>query len=219
MNGYMDYSLSHKDFFDALMVGDRKGSSKIVKELLQQNASVHHIYENVIKMALYDIGLLWEYGKISVATEHLASAIVESLLNELYSDIISADRINRTAVVSCVENEYHQIGIKMVGDVFEMNGWNALFLGANTPTKELIKFIDTIKPDVLALSLSLYFNLPVLEGMIRDIRSEFPELPVFAGGQAFLRGGIDVLEKYPNVIYRPDLNGLELEIKKINEHE
>jgi hypothetical protein len=32
---------------------------------------------------------MWESGKISVATEHFASAIVEALLNTLYSRIIS----------------------------------------------------------------------------------------------------------------------------------
>ena len=153
-----------------------------------------------------------------MATEHLASAIVEAILNELYFKVISKKKINKTVIVACVEKEFHQIGIKMVSDVFEMNGWNTHFLGANTPTTELISFAKTIKPDILAVSLSLYFHLPILENMIQMIRKDFPDLLILVGGQAFRNGGQDVLLKYNNVIYQPDLNSTDLFIKTINQN-
>lgn len=58
------------------------------------------LYETIIKKALYEVGELWEYNKISVATEHLASAIVEGILNEFYFKIISSDKINKTVTFS-----------------------------------------------------------------------------------------------------------------------
>ena len=104
----------------------------------------------------------------------------------------------------------------MVADIFEMNGWDAHFLGANTPTKELIDFIKNINPDILALSLSIYFHLPVLETMLQSITKELPELFILVGGQAFRHGGKEVLEKYKNVIYKPDLKSIEVLIKNLN---
>ncbi|MBN2350000.1 MAG: cobalamin-dependent protein [Bacteroidales bacterium] len=212
----VDYT--HKKFLELLLKGDRVKCSLMAKDFINHKISIQELYENIFKKALYDVGELWEYNKISVATEHLASAIVEAILNEFYPGIISQDRKNKTVIVACVENEFHQIGIKMISDVFEMYGWNAHFLGANTPTSELIAFVKLINPNLLALSLSIYFHLPVLENMIQQIRKEFPDLPVLVGGQAFRHGGHEVLLKYNNIIYLPDLKTTESFIKNMNEH-
>ena len=179
---------THKEFLHLLISGNRSMCSAFAQKYANDYASIQELYENIFKKALYDIGELWEYNKISVATEHLASAIVEALLNEFYSKIILNEKNNKTVIVACVEKEFHQIGIKMISDIFEMNGWHALFLGANTPTNELISFTKTIKPAMLAISLSIYFHLPILENMIQMIRKEFPNLPVLVGGQAFQIG-------------------------------
>ncbi len=210
--------LIYKQFLDALIKGDRNQCSRVSNALLERQASVQDIYEDLIRKAMYDIGELWEQGKISVATEHMASAIAEALINEFYVKVIAGQKINQTVVVGCVENEYHQIGIKMVADIFELNGWNAHFLGANTPTREFVQFVEEIQPDMVALSLSLYFNLPYLEKMLQAIREEFPELFVLVGGQAFRHGGKEVLNAYRNISYQPDLKSVELFIKKINNH-
>ncbi len=204
------------EFLELLISGNRGKCSDFAQKYVQDNRSIQDLYENVLKKALYKVGELWEYNKISVATEHLSSAIVEAILNEFYSKIISQEKNNKRVIVACVENEFHQIGIKMISDIFEMNGWSAHFLGSNTPTNELISFTKTIMPDMLAISLSLYFHLPFLENMLQMIRKEFPTLTVLVGGQAFRHGGKDVLLKYENVFYKPDLNSTELFIKNLD---
>ena len=208
----------HKEFLDLLVMGNRIGCSEFVLKQLDNNVSIKSIYEDIIKNALYEVGELWEYNKISVATEHLASAIVETIINVLYYRVISHEKNNKKIVVACVENEFHQIGIKMVSDMFEMHGWTTNFLGANTPTHELINFTRTTKPDLLALSLSIYFHVPILEKMLQTIRKEFPDLPILVGGQAFRNGAKEVLLKYDNVTYLPDLHSVEIFIKNLNEH-
>jgi len=209
---------THKEFLNLLISGNRLMCSDFAQKYVNDNASIQGLYENILKKALYDVGELWEYNKISVATEHLASAIVEAILNEFYSKIILQKKINKTVIVACAENEFHQIGIKMISDVFEMNGWYAHFLGANTPTNELISFTKSIKPDMLAISISIYFHLPILENMIQRIRKEFPKLPILVGGQAFRHGGTEILLKYENVIFKSDINSAELLIKKLNQN-
>lgn len=210
---FQELKQTHNEFLNALILGNHSVCSELVHTYLTSQISIKALYEKIIKKSLYDIGDLWEYNKISVATEHMASAIVESILNQLYFELISKEKKNKTVVTTCVENEFHQIGIKMISDIFEMNGWNALFLGSNTPTSELISFIKSKNPDLLALSLSLYFNLPGLEKTIQKVRKEFPELPILVGGQAFLHDGQDVLLKYENVVFRPDLDSAELYLK------
>ena len=205
--------IDNSDFLQALLEGNRGECSRIVHAHLNNQMTVHDLYEKVIRKSLYEVGELWELNKISVATEHLASAIVEALLNELYMTAVHNDKGAGKVIFACVENEYHQIGIKMVSDIFELNGWNSFFLGANTPTNELISFVDYIKPDLLAISLSIYSNIPVFEKMIQKIREQKPNLPILVGGQAFRRGGQDVIARYPNAKYLPDLNIVDIYIK------
>lgn len=209
---------SQQKFLEALLEGNRLQCSFIVNELVDNNISIKDIYEDIIKTSLYEVGELWETNKISVATEHLASAISEAILNEHYLSIASKSKINKTVLLSCVENEYHQIGIKMINDVFEMNGWNTYFLGSNTPTIELISFAKTIPLNLIAISLSIYFNLPELEKTIKIFRKEFPKTPILVGGQAFRNGGLNVLSKYKNVTYQPDLKSAELFINSLNNY-
>lgn len=205
-----------QEFLNFLIKGNHAECSNFAKNIYN-SSNLNYLYENLFKKSLYDVGELWEYNKISVATEHLSSAIIEAILNEYYSTINSKEKIDKTVIVACVENEFHQIGIKMINDIFEMNGWNSYFLGANTPTKDLIAYAKTMQVDMLALSLSIYFHLPKLETMIQEIREDFPKLPILVGGQAFLHGGQDVLLKYENVVYQEDLSSTEQYIQKINQ--
>lgn len=210
-------TLITNQFLNGLIQGDYQSCSKIAQNYLDCGTHLD-LYEKLFKKVLYSIGELWEFNKISVATEHMASAIVETILNEYYVDIVKVNKTNNTIVVSCVENEFHQIGVKMVNDIFELNGWNSYFLGSNTPTKELIEFIKKIKPNLLAVSLSIYFNLPHLETMLKQIKNEFPNLSIIVGGQAFRHGGKEVLLKYDNVIYLPDLKSIQTFVKNLNKN-
>jgi len=202
------------DLLNNLLAGNKELCSNIIQDKLKTGIPIKKLYEDTLKTALYKVGELWEFNKISVATEHLASAIVEAILNEVYNDIVSGEKNQKSVIVSCVEQEFHRIGIKMVSDIFEMNGWNSYFLGANTPTSELLSFAEIIKPDIFAISLSIYFHLPMLETMITETRKKFPDIPILVGGQAFSKGGQDVFAKYNNVIYLPDLDSVDLYIKK-----
>ena len=204
------------EFVEALLSGNKYKCSEIVNNLVLSNFRIEDIYEELLRIALYKVGELWEMGKITVAAEHLSTAIVEGILNELYYKLISSHRTNRTVVVACVENEYHQVGIKMVADIFEMYGWNSHFLGANTPSSELINYMKAIKPDILALSLSIYFHTSVLEKMLNEIRVHFPEILIIIGGQAFRHGAKNIFLNFKNTIYFENLYNLEEFIKRIN---
>jgi len=208
----------HKKFLEYLLSGDRPSCSKYAHDYIQQNHTIPELYENVLKTSLYDVGKLWEYNQISVATEHLAAAIAEAILNEFYQDIASNNKPDKKIILSCVEEELHQVGIKMISDLFEMNGWYSYFLGANTPSKDLISYTRVIKPDLLGISMSIYFHLPGLEDMLQRIRKEFPNLPVLAGGQAFIHGGKEILQSFENVYYKPDLHSTESFINELTQN-
>ncbi|MFN2268117.1 MAG: B12-binding domain-containing protein [Desulfonatronovibrio sp.] len=199
----------YNEYLAALLKGDKKKCHELVKDLLDNDISLYDLYVHLFQGSLYHVGHLWEINKISVATEHMATSITESVLTLAYPRIFAADHKGKKAVISCLVNEYHQIGGKMVADIFELNGWDGYFLGANTPKNELLNMIQEKQPDMLALSLSIYFNMNSLYDVLEDIKKPFPELKIIVGGQAFRWGGTDVGEKFPGVEYLPSIKDLE----------
>ena len=204
------------NFLQNLLKGNRTNCSAIAHQYLEKNDSLKDLYEEVFKVALYEVGRLWETNQITVATEHLATAITEGILNELFELIIPKKKYNKKVVAACVEKEQHQVGIKMVADVFEMKGWESFFLGTGIPTSELMKFIREIQPDILAISLSVYFNFANLLKMLELLRNEFPDLQIIIGGQAFSRVSDEALLRLGNVVLLSDLYLLEKYIETID---
>lgn len=204
-----------EELLPVLMNGDRSTGLEIVNRLLEEGTDVITIYEGVIKPAMYKVGELWEEGKISVATEHLASAIVETLLGHLHYRIIKNAGTNKMVVViTSVEDEVHQIGAKMVSDMFELHGWTSHFLGANTPMDELLDFISQINPTIIGLSMSINLHTRNLEKTISKIRERIPEMPILVGGQGLIEDGKDLMMKHTGVLYLKDLPALENFLKQ-----
>lgn len=204
----------YREYVKALLNGDRQFCAQTVQNLLDKGTNVRVIYQNLFQKSLYQVGRLWETNRISVAREHLATSVTESLLNLVYPFIFSGEKTGRKAVISCTANEYHQVGGKIVADMFELNGWDSHFLGANTPIEDLLEHIQEIKPDLVGLSLSVYFNLPVLKQTIQTFRSSFADIDLIIGGQAFNWGGEETLSQFTNIRLITSLTSLEQLIQK-----
>lgn len=130
-NSAFGYEAVYQRYLEGLLTNNRHQCQINFVQWLEATPELRTLYEDLVRRSLYKVGELWEQGKISVATEHLATAISESLLNLTYPRLFAQPRIGKSAVVTCVANEYHQIGGKMVADIFELNGWRGYFLGAN----------------------------------------------------------------------------------------
>lgn len=199
----------YEKYFNSLIKGARYDCIAIVDNLIKQNVAVDEIYTHLFQRALYQVGEYWEMNKISVATEHMATALTETLMIRMQPKLFSTERIGKKSVIACIANEYHQVGAKMIADIFEMNGWDGYFVGANTPLSELIRFIDEQKPDVTGLSLSLYFNLPELTKTLDQLQNAFPDMPILVGGQAFRWGGTEIIDQFKNVELMSDIRTLQ----------
>jgi methanogenic corrinoid protein MtbC1 len=212
-NQPFDFDAAYRRYLDGLLANDRQQCRLSFEQWLESDPGLRSLYEDLVRRSLYEVGDRWERGRISVATEHLATAITESLLNLAYPRLFAQPRIGKSAVVACVANEYHQIGGKMVADLFELNGWRGYFLGANTPVRDVKELIAEKRPDAVALSVAVAFNLDTLVTVAAEIRAAFPELPILVGGQAFRWGGRERVERLSGVRFLASLDELEAWIK------
>lgn len=187
------------DYTNGLLQGDKEKCISIVEKLITEKTDIKDIYVALLQRSLYHVGKMWEQGQLSIADEHMGTEITKCLMNK-YADKITANKkVGKTALITCVDKEFHEIGARMAADVFELNGWNTYFLGASTPTREIVKFIEIKKPDVVGLSFSFYMNLLRLLEVIDHIRKNYPDQKIIIGGQGINPKKENLLSKYPDI--------------------
>ena len=176
-----------REYLDLLLRGERNAAVKLILDVVEGGVSVREIYLQVFQPAQHEIGRLWETDSISVAQEHYCTAATQLVMSQLYSYVFSSEKIGRILVAACVGGELHEIGIRMVADFFEMEGWDTHYLGANTPVQGIVQMIETAKADILALSSTITFNITALRELIAEVKaSDYGEsIPVMVGGRPF----------------------------------
>lgn len=171
-------------FLRCLIANDRIQAVDIVEEAMQQGSSLATVSVGLVQPAMYEIGRLWQINQLTVAQEHLATAISQSLLAKAFGWAELKDAVDRRALFSCVEGSFHTLGLRMVSDAFEVEGWSVDYLGANTPVHDLILMLDSQPADLLGLSVSMYDQVETLAGTIEKARGELGSRcpPIAVGG-------------------------------------
>ncbi len=206
-------------YLDGLLTNNREQCRQCFQQWLDAEPDLLSLYEDLVQRALYDVGDLWERNRISVATEHLATAISESLLNLAYPRLFATPRNGQSALVTCAANEHHQIGGKMVADLFEFHGWRGCFLGANTPLRDVLALVGEKWADVVALSVAMTSGLADVIDAATAIRTAFPAVPILVGGQARRWGGRERVERVPGVRCLASLRDLTIWLKENENHD
>jgi methanogenic corrinoid protein MtbC1 len=147
---------------------------------------VADIYDQILQPAQYEIGSMWEQNRITVADEHLATAITQHVVARLYEHLEIPIPDKGNALMTGVEGELHQLGANMVADVLEADGWNMRFLGSQLPHRDILSAMEEHEPRLLGISAATLFNLKAVDDLIEDARRRFgQEVKVLVGGGAF----------------------------------
>ncbi len=142
------------------------------------------VYLDMLAPALAEIGDRWQRGAATVAQEHLATAVVASIMATLAPTLEEGPAVRQRIVLTCTDGEMHELGIRMVGDFLEGDGWEVLHLGAATPAMALGSFVADVRPVAVGLSVTLTTHLELARTSISAIR-ERSEAYILVGGGAF----------------------------------
>jgi len=174
-------------FLQALLQGDSRTCLEIGGKLTKTPAGLQTFYLEIIQPCMYEVGQLWEEGEISVAQEHLASALVARLMAVLYPPLEVVQHPKGRAVITAAPNEFHETGARCVADLLGLDGWRLDYLGSNTPSVDLLKHLLQTRPQLLAISVAMPFNLDITTDVVALIReqTELADLKIMVGGLAF----------------------------------
>jgi len=170
-----------------LLQGNSKQCLELVSREVHDLAQLKSFYLDQLYPVLCRLGLLWEKNEISVAEEHLATAIVGRITAALYVRIARSEYSRGKAVVTAGPGELHEVGARMVADFLEMEGWEVIYLGGNISAEEIIFTLQRLNPFLVAMSVTTVFHLDAAWRLIHRIKSEpgTEKIRVLLGGFAF----------------------------------
>lgn len=112
------------------------------------------IFDRTLGPALERIGDLWHDGTITIAQEHLASQMLLGTLCDLVRLAQPADASRRVAL-ACFADEDHVLSLYGVALRFTSWGFRTVMIGARTPPAAIGRVVETLNPDVVALSTTI----------------------------------------------------------------
>jgi methanogenic corrinoid protein MtbC1 len=174
-------------YLEAVLAGNLSEAHRLIIEQAQAGVSVTELYDQVLQPALSEIGHMWHRGEISVADEHFATATTRALLGGLRSYFPQPEPRSATVVAAAVSGDFHDVGLRMVADCLEMDGWQILYLGANMPATDIVEFLGQHPADLLALSVSTGLLVRQAGEAIEVVRASRPgdALKIIVGGSPF----------------------------------
>ncbi len=164
-------------------------------------------FDKILKPVMYKIGDDWANDKISIATEHVASNVAQTLVKIIMDQV--SDTGNKKKILICVPlGEEHNLGCDVLEAYLSSKGYKIYNIRTSIPTESILSFIDNNNPDVVLVSITLEDNLAAGQRLVTKIK-DHRDIPILIGGFAINSKKIPKFEG--NVI--PDC-GLE-EISKI----
>ena len=179
------YETEINRYMDSLFKKNLKNSLSLIGEFINNGIPVCDIYAEILTESMRRIGDLWHTAKITVDVEHYCTSVTQTAIAQLYPIIFSSKRKNKTILCTCPGGELHEMGARMVADIFENDGWDSIYLGAAIPEDAILYAVRENRPDLIALSVTMPQHLIACRNMIAMLKKEFPEIPIAVGGNAF----------------------------------
>ena len=140
--------------------------------------------DEVAAPALTRVGEGWAEKSLSVAQEHMATAVFRRILGWLfrvYEVSGSAPRL----VVATPPGQVHELGALMVATSAAAEGWGVTYLGPDLPVADLLSAVEQTGARAVAISAVYVPETVDLIAALREMRAGLPErVPLLVGGAA-----------------------------------
>jgi excisionase family DNA binding protein len=124
---------------EPLVHGDELGAWTIVQGALASGIGLDELYLTVLGPAMREIGDRWAAGRVSVAMEHSATAVMHRLIGRLGPGMRRRGRTKGTVVVGAPAGDMHALPVALFADLLRAQGISVIDLGANVPPTSFVE--------------------------------------------------------------------------------
>jgi MerR family transcriptional regulator, light-induced transcriptional regulator len=134
---------------DSLERFDEAPAERLLRRLLTMFAP-GTVVRDVVVPYLRELGERWACGEASVAQEHFASCFLEGWMMGIARAPAAPGR--RRAVLACVPEERHALGLLAFGIALRDFGWRLTYLGGDIPLEAVSDAADAVSADAVVLA-------------------------------------------------------------------
>ena len=198
-----------KDLFKKLAGPGPINLAKVYDEY-KDDFTILEFYDKIIKHILYDVGDLWRRDELMIGTEHVVSNRLLGIISELNKN--QTRKKKRSKLLICnPSGERHNIVCNMLESILTDRGYNVYNISPSTPSKDVIKYVTNINPDMVMVSITLPANLQSGINLVKNISKDYNK-PIVVGGQAITESSS---KKFIPAIVMPNENTLVENLKEI----
>jgi methanogenic corrinoid protein MtbC1 len=168
---------------EVLIEGDAARAMGLVSAWLAQGGPPYGLIPARLLPALGEIGRRWELNRLAVYQEHLATETLIRLLCGLPAQAPPPLPLGRTALVTCVPGEEHQVVPLALAVYLELRGWRVRSLGRSLPLAQIAAAAAAFAPEVVFLSLTMLSRLEEALATVARLKSLNPHQAVVMGGR------------------------------------
>ncbi len=187
--------MNEYETFLALLEEEKKEEAlAFVMDLLKnKKMDVLDLYIDILAPSLNNMECNLADRNICIWKEHVRTGIIRTIVECCFPYVMEKKyELNHSnagiAVVLCPPEEYHDLGARMVTDFFTICGYHSIFVGSNTPYHDFYNAINVICPNIVAISVSNYYNLASTKKIISDLKKvDSCYFKIIVGGHAFTK--------------------------------
>jgi MerR family transcriptional regulator, light-induced transcriptional regulator len=180
---------------------DARGLETVLRRALVALGAEAFIDEVAVPF-LRSLGTSWEEGKLTIAHEHLASAVMGGVLG-MVTDVVDADS-GGMVIVATPARQRHELGALLAAATAATAGWRVTYLGADLPADDIAAAALQRNASAVALSVVYPTDADALAGEMRRLREALPShVEIIAGGEGARRLGTAMADA--GVTYLPTL--------------
>lgn len=181
----------HMEQFKTLLEKeDRQGSLAYIMNLLATNTlGIMEVYEGILAPSLNTMESTG-HEQEDIWKEHVRTSIIRTIVENCYPYVVKERdekygvKSTKSIAVICPQDEHHELGARMITDYFTMLGYEATFVGSNTPKEVFVAGLKAHKLHYIAISITNPYHLISARNTIDKIREVDPAVKIIAGGYA-----------------------------------
>ncbi len=157
-----------------------------VETLLRRGVARHGLITFIDSIAapfLRAVGDAWHAGTITVAMEHLATAIVQRVVSETSPLLTGADG-SPTIVIGTLEGERHAAGALMAAATAASEGWRVIYLGADLPPEEFVETAVRTRASAVGISVVVPEKKSRMTDALTNLKAALPDAATLVVGGA-----------------------------------
>lgn len=132
---------------------------------------------------LWRMGKEWDEGRLTISHEHYVSEQLGDYLAMKWR-LHPVEDQSRGYLLASLPGDQHRLGLQMAANIIKLAGKNVVFLGPQTPIRELLRGVEHFSPEGICLSISAVMDERLVSQNLEELRLYVPEaLPIIIGGK------------------------------------